>query len=114
MHNIKQFIFKFQFENCQINIFCLGREMQYALIFTSLFGFLTFTFFFLQSLIVDALIRETEPNRKTIELTTDLQYVSKASGKLQEMLTRVLQYVDDILVSSIISFVCLFCLYVWS
>ncbi|XP_054760036.2 eukaryotic translation initiation factor 3 subunit F-like [Lytechinus pictus] len=46
---------------------------------------------------MDAFIRETDPNRKTIELTTDLQYVSKASGNLQEMLTRVLQYVDDIL-----------------
>ncbi|XP_071486049.1 eukaryotic translation initiation factor 3 subunit F-like [Diadema setosum] len=46
---------------------------------------------------MDALLRGKDPHKKTMDMNSDLEYVSKSAGKLQDMLSSVLNYVDDIL-----------------
>ena len=48
------------------------------------------------------MIRGVSSNRRTMDMMSDLQYVAKATGKLQDMLDIVLNYVDDVMVSVIV------------
>ena len=48
------------------------------------------------------MIRGVSSNRRTMDMMSDLQYVAKATGKLQDMLDIVLNYVDDVMVSVVV------------